>query len=192
MNIFAKSAYKFIDRLLRPYEGLSREIFLVASQLVPLVNIEIIATNKSRNALILIYRHDSFYGPGWHLPGGIIRSREDAHERLRKTLSKEMGIDLSQTSTVRCVGISQAIDQQRPVRSHFISLVFALDINDEDMPCMANPQKMYMSGDIASHRDVPTDLIEEHRKYQELINTIMKGEDVNCYSIMKTLHTGRW
>ena len=44
------------------------------------------------NKTLLIYRDDGFYGPGWHLPGGIIRFREKVESRIFETLDRELNI----------------------------------------------------------------------------------------------------
>ena len=70
-----------------PTKGLSEETFLLISQLTPMVNVELLIQDKNKGTL-LTWRHDKFYGPAWHLPGGIIRFKEleelEAKERKGK------------------------------------------------------------------------------------------------------------
>ena len=60
-----------------------RDRFLLVSQLTPLVNVELLIDDKEKGSL-LTWRHDEFYGPGWHLPGGIVRFKELASTRIKK------------------------------------------------------------------------------------------------------------
>ena len=55
-----------------PREGLTEEIFYFISKLTPLVNVDLLIKNEL-NETLLTWRHDKFYGPAWHIPGGIIR-----------------------------------------------------------------------------------------------------------------------
>ena len=43
---------------------------------------------------LLCWRHDNFYGPGWHVPGGVLRHKETLQERVKAVLISECGIDL--------------------------------------------------------------------------------------------------
>ena len=64
-----------INKIFTPINGLGKRLFLIVSQLTPICNVELVIKNNL-NKTLLIFRDDGFYGPGWHLPGGIIRFRE--------------------------------------------------------------------------------------------------------------------
>ncbi len=54
--------------------GLREDVFLLVSRLLPLVNVDLLVQGQVRGTL-LTWRDDAFYGPGWHVPGGISASR---------------------------------------------------------------------------------------------------------------------
>ena len=56
--------------------GLPDDIFYLVSRLTPMINVDLLIVNE-QNEKLLTWREDQFYGPGWHIPGGIIRFKED-------------------------------------------------------------------------------------------------------------------
>jgi len=64
-----------------PRQGLPEELFLFVSELTPMINVDLLIKND-RNETLLTWRADNFYGPGWHIPGGIIRFKESASSRI--------------------------------------------------------------------------------------------------------------
>ena len=61
-------------------------LFEVVSGMVPNVNGFTIYDSFDRFALV--YRHDKFYGPGWHIPGGVLRFKERLENRLTATAKR--------------------------------------------------------------------------------------------------------
>ena len=55
--------------------GLPEELFLYVSSITPLVNVDLLIKDDRGRAL-LTWRDDSYYGPDWHVPGGIFGSRK--------------------------------------------------------------------------------------------------------------------
>lgn len=41
-----------------------------------MVNVDLLIKNVSSNETLLTWREDEYYGPGWHVPGGIVRFKE--------------------------------------------------------------------------------------------------------------------
>lgn len=63
--------------------GLPQEAFYFVSQLTPMINVDLLVKNKLGQTL-LTWRDDKFYGPAWHIPGGIIRFKEKLKIELIK------------------------------------------------------------------------------------------------------------
>jgi colanic acid biosynthesis protein WcaH len=102
-----------------PRVGLPQDVFLMLSRFVPLVNVDLLIRDDTDRAL-LTWRDDEFDGPGWHVPGGIIRYKETAEERVRATALTELGVDVEFDPTP--VTVQQTIVQERAERGHFVSL----------------------------------------------------------------------
>jgi colanic acid biosynthesis protein WcaH len=109
------------DWVAEPAGGLPLEFFLFLSRFTPLVNVDLLIQDERRRTL-LTWRHDDTYGAGWHVPGGIIRYKETAEDRIRATARRELGTDVA--FLPQPFAVEQAIDPDRRERGHFISLVY--------------------------------------------------------------------
>jgi len=57
--------------------SLPEDLFLFASRITPLVNVDLLTQDHDHRTL-LAWRSDSHYGAGWHIPG-VIRYQETVH-----------------------------------------------------------------------------------------------------------------
>lgn len=78
---------------MNPNEGLPFELFEWISSMVPVPNVDLMVLND-KNEILLSWRDDEYYGKGWHLPGGCIRFKETAAERVQKTAKTELGTEV--------------------------------------------------------------------------------------------------
>lgn len=154
----------FIDN---PRLGLPEEVFYFISQLTPLVNVDLLIKNEKGQTL-LTWREDHFYGPGWHIPGGIIRFKETAETRIYKVAEKELGACVSFDPEPLCV--RQIMAENRDVRGHFISLLYACRLTKQPtLNRMANAQSLIRPGQWMWHDDCPDNLIKQHQIYKNFI-----------------------
>jgi colanic acid biosynthesis protein WcaH len=146
----------------RPEEGLPLDLFRVLSRIVPLVNIDLLIRDEQLGTL-LTWRHDENYGPGWHIPGGIIRYKETAAVRIRLTAQRELGTAVE--FDPEPLAVREAIDPVRRERGHFISLLYRCRLQAapaDHLRAGATPR----AGQWAWHRACPPDLIPEHHDYR--------------------------
>ena len=119
----------------------------------------------------MIFRDDGFYGPGWHLPGGIIRFREKVKSRILITLAKELNIkkgDINLLSLISCV---EVINSKKILRSHFLSFVYLVKLSKKNNKFpFFDENKVYRHGDIAYHQKCPENIIKEHLRFKKIIN----------------------
>jgi ADP-ribose pyrophosphatase YjhB (NUDIX family) len=101
-------------------DGLPEEVFLFVSRITPLVNVDLLIQDDAGRTL-LTWREDEFFGRGWHIPGGIIRYKETASERVQTCALQEVGAEVSFDPTPLLV-----LETIRPhqSRGHFISLLY--------------------------------------------------------------------
>ena len=102
-------------------KGLPDEVFYFISKLTPLVNVDLLIKNEEGETL-LTWRHDKYYGPAWHIPGGIIRFREKFETRIQKVAMSELGADIIHEE--HPMAMRQCFSKGNDVRGHFISLLF--------------------------------------------------------------------
>ena len=154
----------FIDN---PRQGLPEEVFYFISQLTPLVNVDLLIKNEKGQTL-LTWREDHFYGPGWHIPGGIIRFKETAETRIHKVAEKELEAGVSFEPEPICV--RQIMAEEREVRGHFISLLFACRLTKQPaLNRMADAQSLIKPGQWMWHDGCPDNLIKQHQMYKNFI-----------------------
>jgi colanic acid biosynthesis protein WcaH len=149
-----------------PRGDLPEDLFLFVSSITPLINVDLLIQDGAGRTL-LTWRDDEFYGAGWHVPGGIIRFRETAEERLRATALRELGADVSFDPAP--VAIEQGIHPTRRERGHLIGLLYRcrlLSEPDEALRfCGAAPQ----SGEWAWHTQCPDNLIPFQDGYRRFL-----------------------
>jgi colanic acid biosynthesis protein WcaH len=144
-----------------PRRGLPRDVFLFVSRIVPLVNVDLLIQDD-RSRTLLTWRHDEFFGPGWHVPGGMIRYKELAADRIRNCAREELGADISCDPAP--VLVSETIHAQN-TRGHFISLLFRcrlLGPPDDARRAASHPPS---PGQWRWHERCPPDLLEAQRPY---------------------------
>ena len=76
-----------------PTKSLPEELFIFATTLVPIVNVDLFVTNE-KGQLLLAWRDEIYNGQGWHIPGGCVRIREKLENRVIKTAEKELGVPI--------------------------------------------------------------------------------------------------
>lgn len=147
---------------------LPQHLFNYVSSITPLISVELIITCPS-NLVLLSWRDDCLYGPGWHLPGGIIRHKESLIHRIRCVASQECSIEAFDSCTF--LQVNQIMNPNRDLRGHFLSLVFCLSI--DYIP--RTDQGVLRNGSLRLFPSAPTNLIEQHLRFASLINSCISG-----------------
>jgi len=147
-----------------PRAGLPEEVFLFASRITPLINVDLLIQDDAGRTL-LTWRDDEFFGQGWHTPGGIIRYKETAADRIRACALQELGAEVSFDATPLLV-----LETIRPhsSRGHFISLLYRCRLRtllDENL--RAGDVHPPPAGAWLWHKAAPTDLLEVHAPYTQ-------------------------
>ena len=79
MNL-TSAIHKIEKQIHNPKQGLPEEIFLFATRITPMINVDLLIKDYNGNTL-LTWRDDGYHKPGWHIPGGIIRLKEKLAKR---------------------------------------------------------------------------------------------------------------
>src|SRR5882724_749356 len=106
--------------LVDPRRGLPEELFLLISRLTPLINVDLLIHDEAGRTL-LTWRDDEFFGAGWHLPGGVIRYKERATDRVRACALDELGAEVAFEPLP--ILVSETIREPNE-RGHLISLLY--------------------------------------------------------------------
>ncbi len=135
-------AIRYIEQCMpSPDKGLSEEVFLFASRLTPLVNVDLLIRNEEGHVL-LTWRDDEIFGSGWHIPGGCVRLGERFADRIKAVAAIELGVSVSFEPIP--VGLFETIDPERMNRQHHVSILFDCTLTSPlnlDLRCNTNPPR---------------------------------------------------
>jgi len=101
--------------------GLPEDVFLFVSRVTPLVNVDLLIRDD-RGRTLMTWRNDRYSNPGWHIPGGIIRFKEAARERILATALAELKAEVEFDPAP--LAINEIIHPTRDERGHSISLLY--------------------------------------------------------------------
>ena len=142
--------------------GLPEELFFLVSRLTPLVNVDLLIQDEKKRTL-LTWRDDDFFGRGWHLPGGVIRYKERAVDRIQKCAGEELGVGVNFEPSPSV--IVETVEERR-TRGHFISLLYKCTLQGEpDSERKAG--ELPRVGEWAWHEHCPDNILKVQQVYRK-------------------------
>jgi len=160
-----------------PAKGLPEELFLLVSELVPLVNVDLMVIDKQKGVL-LSWRDDPFSGTGWHIPGGCVRLREALEQRIQRTAITELGYEV--IFEPKPIAVEELIASQhrenivnQNTRAHNIALLYECRFSD-GVTISNEGRDSTTPGYLQWYKTVPTDLLPLQKCYQPIINTYLE------------------
>lgn len=150
------------DACENPQVGVPEEVFMLLTRLTPIINVDLLIKDNDERTL-LTWRDDVFYGKGWHIPGGIIRFKESAAERIKMVAKLELECEVTNDNTL--LEINESITKNQTNRAHFFSLLYRCELQTDP------PEKLkYISGiperGMYSFFDgAPENLLQVHLPY---------------------------
>ena len=153
---------RYIERCVpSPGKGLPQEVFLFASRLTPLINVDLLIRNDEGHVL-LTWRDDQIFGQGWHIPGGCIRLGETFSDRIAAVAETELGVTV--TVSPNPISICETIDNTRPSRTHHITLLFECQLDCEPLQSNRYEDDHPKPSTWAWHANPPENLLQ--REYR--------------------------
>lgn len=153
--------------------GLGDEVFKTVSRLTPLVNVDLLVRSDF-GGFLLAWREDEYYGPGWHLPGGIIRFKEFAKNRVKLVALKELGCEVNLIHP-KPLEINELMAPNRDIRGHFISLLYYCSFVGDAPGKPLTLDKRAKHGAWRWFREIPTNLIPQHVCYIPTLEKMLDG-----------------
>lgn len=144
--------------------GLPQAVFELLSRLTPMVNVDLLIKDHN-NRTLLAWRDDEYAGQGWHIPGGIIRYKEIAAERIQQVALSEIGQEVAFNETP--LAMNQVICKH-VTRGHFISFLYACSIKKDFIP-NNDALRPVDPGFLQWHEQCPDNLVEVHEMYRQFI-----------------------
>lgn len=169
LDIGLEDAVAVIDRLVpNARSGLPDPVFYLSSRLVPMINVDLLIVNEM-NQKLLTWRADRFYGPGWHLPGGIIRFKETMSARIDQVALRELGVRVQPDAQPMAIG--ELINPDRDIRGHFISFVFKCRLLEPLRVSQRAASDEQADADQWRWFDTaPVNIIKQHIRFADVIN----------------------
>ncbi len=150
-----------------PHSGLPEEVFLLLTRLTPMVNVDLLINDDHTGQTLLTWRNDIYHGEGWHIPGGVIRLKETADQRIAAVARLELKCRV--VAEDRPAAINECISKTKANRGHAVSLLYRCKLTsslpDELRYAGGRPVPgMYHYFDRA-----PENLLKVHDIYREFI-----------------------
>jgi colanic acid biosynthesis protein WcaH len=146
-----------------PCRGLPEDVFLFISRTTPLINVDLLIQDAQKGTL-LTWRDDGYTAPGWHVPGGIIRFKEVAGERIRAVARQELLTEVE--FDLAPLAIHEIIHPTRRERGHFISLLYRCHLRTDLDPARRFQRENPRRDAWMWHRRFPKDMIPVHKIYR--------------------------
>ena len=148
--------------------GIGKILFESISRLTPAVSVELIIKSQDQRRSLLTWREDELYGPGWHVPGGVVRFKEKLTSRVQKVLKNEIGVSASKIEGP--IGFHEIFNKKRDKRGHFICFVYKV-ILIEDPPFRTKAQdEVITRGSWRWFTKCPDNLIENQHSLVKYID----------------------
>jgi len=155
-------------------QGLPDAAFRLVSQLTPLINVDLLI-NNAQGQTLLTWRHDNFYGPGWHIPGGIIRFKEKIAQRITAVAHLELGCQVN--FRPEPLTIQEVMAPHRDVRGHFISMLYECTLSSPPSSELKFSSGVPKNGQWQWHDQCPDNLITVHEMYRQYIGHKPAGDE---------------
>jgi ADP-ribose pyrophosphatase YjhB (NUDIX family) len=154
-----------------PGKGLPEEVFLLISELIPMVNVDLLIKDAGGRTL-LTWRDDPYYEPGWHVPGGVVRFKEKLEDRVRAVARDELGAGV--TFDRSPAAINEVIRPPQRTRAHFISLLFRCALTSAPDDTLRHVSGRPKRDQWKWHTVCPQNIISVQEMYRHLIDEPVK------------------
>jgi ADP-ribose pyrophosphatase YjhB (NUDIX family) len=149
-----------------PTKGLPQAVFDLVGRLSPVLNVDLLIRNERRETL-LTWRHDELYH-GWHIPGGVVRFKEQMAQRVAEVARTELGATV--TMNPDPAAITQIINPSRNARGHFVAFLFECQLTSPLDAALRHDGGAPRPGQWAWHASYPPDMIDAHEIYRRFID----------------------
>ncbi len=149
-----------------PCSGLPEKIFLLLTRLTPIVNVDLLIKDDAGRTL-LTWREDIYHGAGWHIPGGVIRYKEIAADRIAAVARLELRCDL--TAEDRPMSLNECIAETQRNRGHCVSLLYRCTLTSPPPKELKYPGGKPHPGMFHYFDRAPENLLKVHHMYRKYI-----------------------
>ena len=156
-------------------------LFRFVTEVVATSNVDLLVQDE-RQRVLLAWREDAF-GQGWHVPGSIIRHREEIAHRIDACAKDEFGCELAVAA--RPVALIQIFDD----RGHSMSICYTAALKGTPS-LLINEAGTPKPGSLRWFDVPPPALYPSHRVYRSVIEALQQGRLGPGIEVF-TQHVGR-
>lgn len=142
-------------------------LFRFVTEIVATANVDLLVQDEEKR-ILLAWREDAF-GTGWHVPGSIIRHREEIGHRIRACAEEEFGCDL--VVAERPVALIQIFDD----RGHSVSLCYLAALQGTPGDRVVEEGDTPQPGSLRWFDEMPGTLYPSHLVYRSVIEALRQG-----------------
>ena len=157
-------------------------LFRFITEVTATPNVDLVVHDAAKGVL-LAWRDDPF-GAGWHVPGSIIRHREEIAHRIAACATEEFGCALEVAAGP--FALVQIFDDL----GHSVSLCFKAKLAGDLGKPVRNPHDSPKAGDLCWFLEPPEQLYPSHLVYRDLLGTVLRAEPGAEIKVF-TQHVGR-
>ncbi len=158
-----------LARLSGPGADLPPALFRFVTEVAATPNVDLLVLDDEKGVL-LAWRDDPF-GRGWHVPGSIIRHREEIAHRIAACARDELGCDVAAADGP--AALVQIFDD----RGHSLSLCVRATLAGTPTRRVLQPDDAPAAGDLRWFAVPPPDLYPSHLVYRDLLDAIGRRPD---------------
>ena len=181
-----KDELQMLEKLLARLGGQGADLpwplFRFITEVTATPNVDLLVRDPAKGVL-LSWRDDPF-GTGWHVPGSIIRHREEVAHRIAACAADEFGCAVD--AAERPVALIQIFDD----RGHSVSLCFLASLRGSPGKRVLHGDEPPAPGDLRWFTTAPANLYPSHLVYRDLLLALDRdklGEGARLF----TQHVGR-
>ncbi len=156
-----------LAKLSGPGAELPPVLFRFVTEIVATSNVDLLVQDE-RKRILLAWRQDAF-GAGWHVPGSIIRHREEIAHRILACAGDEFGCGL--VVSERPIALIQIFDD----RGHSVSLCHTAALDGTPGQPVIGEGDTPRPGDLRWFDEVPVPLYPSHLVYRSVIEALRQG-----------------
>ena len=142
-------------------------LFRFVTEVVATPNVDLLVHDEARGVL-LAWRDDPF-GTGWHVPGSIIRHREEVAHRISACARDEFGCDVAVGDGP--VALVQIFDD----RGHSLSLCYRATLCGTPGRRVLEGHETPEAGDLRWFATPPAQLYPSHLVYRDILDALSRG-----------------
>jgi colanic acid biosynthesis protein WcaH len=163
-----RSLEGILAKLSGPGGDLPAPLFRFITAVAPTPNVDLLVQDAAKGTL-LAWRDDAF-GTGWHVPGSLIRPREEVADRLAACARDELGCAVAVED--RPVALTQIFDD----RGHSLGLCHRVRLRGEPGRRLVAEGDRPEAGDLRWFPALPEALYPSHAVYRDILAWLDRRE----------------